>query len=717
MYLSRIDLIGFKTFARKTAVVFPAPGVGEGAKPLTVIVGPNGSGKSNIADAIRWCLGEQSLKMVRGKQSEDVIFSGGDGASRSGFAEVTMTFVNDDGRLGEGAEVAITRRVYRDGEGEYLLNGEPTRLSDLQLLLSEAGVAQKSYAVIGQGMIDSVLLSSPEERKVFFDEATGVRALYLRRTQAVNKLQRAETNLAEGRRILSELEPRWQLLHRAMERLQRRAQIEERLAEVIVRYFGGRQRAAQHAVAQAAERFALAEGAAQRADAAYQAIDGELSTFLAAARRAEAAVQAKAAARLEEYRALQGVVRAAEQALTQAQHAVALARATAKAAWAPLPYDELIRAFDALMDDVGRGVVGADLLERMRVLRKRLVKPEDGEVVIDAALEQAVTAAEGALTAEKARLAAWEQEGKNVVDGDVAPGVDGRDIQERLRGARLEVQQAQAAFAQARLDRSLADEALATVRREVVEQVVGYAATIETFAEILSLEDLEKLGREYRSLQREAASLGALDPETEREYAEVTERVHFYRAQIDDLTSAIAQTSDVLRSLDREIKQKGDSAFTDLAAAFRKAFVELFGGGSARLVLQEGREEDGETLPAGVEIEATPPGKTLKSLALLSGGERALTALALLMAIMETNPAPFILLDEVDAALDEANTRRFAGLLAKLRQKTQFLVITHNRATMEVADALYGVTMGRDGVSRLLSVTLSDYAEHATARR
>jgi chromosome segregation protein len=140
-------------------------------------------------------------------------------------------------------------------------------------------------------------------------------------------------------------------------------------------------------------------------------------------------------------------------------------------------------------------------------------------------------------------------------------------------------------------------------------------------------------------------------------------------------------------------------------------------GGSARLVLQEGAEEGGEVLPAGVEIEATPPGKTLKSLALLSGGERALTALALLMAIMETNPAPFILLDEVDAALDEANTRRFAALLLELRKKTQFLVITHNRATMEVGDALYGVTMGRDGVSRLLSVSLADYADETTARR
>lgn len=118
-----------------------------------------------------------------------------------------------------------------------------------------------------------------------------------------------------------------------------------------------------------------------------------------------------------------------------------------------------------------------------------------------------------------------------------------------------------------------------------------------------------------------------------------------------------------------------------------------------------------------MEIFAAPPGKTQKGLQLLSGGERALTAIALLCAVMATNPSPFVVLDEVDAALDEANTVRFANILAELRHKTQFLVITHNRATMEKADALYGVTMGGDGMSQLLSVKIEDYVEGESARR
>jgi chromosome segregation protein len=279
------------------------------------------------------------------------------------------------------------------------------------------------------------------------------------------------------------------------------------------------------------------------------------------------------------------------------------------------------------------------------------------------------------------------------------------------------VQQGQAELSQARVERSLAEEAQQALEQEIRENVATYTGLIGAMNESVPGEELEALGREYRSLQREAALIGALDPEMEQEYSAVTERVNFYRVQIDDLSQAIQQTTSLLRELDQEIKQKGEGAFEALAEAFARAFKELFKGGQAALKLQASSgENEGEVL-MGVEIEATPPGKKLKSLALLSGGERALTALALLMAIMETNPAPFILLDEVDAALDEANTRRFADMLAKLKEKTQFLVITHNRATMEVGDALYGVNMGRDGTSRLISVTLADYGQETTARR
>src|SRR3989338_9217136 len=171
MYLERLEVQGFKTFAKKTGLSFPAPK--SGRNPIVSVVGPNGSGKSNLADAIRWVLGEQSLKILRGKKSDDVIFSGSDGRSRSGFAEVTIVLNNEDKTMPvDFPQITITRRLYRDGTAEYLLNDSPTRLLDIQLLLAQANVGQRSYSVIGQGMVDHVLVASPQEQKDFFDDAT-----------------------------------------------------------------------------------------------------------------------------------------------------------------------------------------------------------------------------------------------------------------------------------------------------------------------------------------------------------------------------------------------------------------------------------------------------------------------------------------------------------------------------------------------------------------
>ena len=189
MYLRRLELQGFKTFAQKTVLEF-VPETG-GRRGLTAIVGPNGSGKSNTADAIRWVMGEQSMKLLRGKKSEDVIFSGSEKKSRAGFAEVSLTLVNDDKPDIELAEIVVTRRLYRDGQSEYEVNRQSARLTDVALLLAQAGIGQRTYSVIGQGMVDQVLSASPSERKVFFDEAFGVRPFQLRREQGLPADHRA----------------------------------------------------------------------------------------------------------------------------------------------------------------------------------------------------------------------------------------------------------------------------------------------------------------------------------------------------------------------------------------------------------------------------------------------------------------------------------------------------------------------------------------------
>jgi len=229
MYLEKIELTGFKSLANRTILEFK-PG-------LTCIVGPNGSGKSNIVDAIRWATGEQGLKNLRGKKSEDVIFSGSEKRARGNLAEVSLFLNNHDHRLPlEYETVAISRRIYRDGENEYLINQQKVKLQDIVLLLAQANFGQKSYGIIGQGMTDYILTCSPLERKDFFDEAAGVKHFQIKREAAVRKLERSRQNLQQGELTLAEIEPRLKLLARQVNKLRQRQEIEVKL-RALQRYY------------------------------------------------------------------------------------------------------------------------------------------------------------------------------------------------------------------------------------------------------------------------------------------------------------------------------------------------------------------------------------------------------------------------------------------------------------------------------------------------
>lgn len=201
MYLKRLELHGFKSFAPRTALEF-SPGI-------TAIVGPNGSGKSNVADSIRWVLGEQSMRQLRGKRSDDVIFAGGQGRAQAQMAEVGLVLDNIAGWLpSEFAEVIVARRSFRSGDSEYLANGQRVRLKDVLLLLAQARIGHDSYTVVGQGLVDQALSQRPEERRGLFEDAAGIRQFQAQRTEAEQKLNLTQSNLARLRDILGEIEPR-----------------------------------------------------------------------------------------------------------------------------------------------------------------------------------------------------------------------------------------------------------------------------------------------------------------------------------------------------------------------------------------------------------------------------------------------------------------------------------------------------------------------------
>jgi chromosome segregation protein len=201
MYLKRLEMLGFKSFASRTVLEF--------SSGITAVVGPNGSGKSNVADAMRWVLGEQNMRQLRGKKSDDIIFVGGQGRAPLGMAEVSLTLDNSTGWVpSEYSEITVARRCYRSGESEYLINKQKVRLKDVILLLAQARIGHDSYTVVGQGLIDAALSLRAEERRGLFEDAAGIRPFQVQRADAENRLKQTEQNLERLRDIVSEIEPR-----------------------------------------------------------------------------------------------------------------------------------------------------------------------------------------------------------------------------------------------------------------------------------------------------------------------------------------------------------------------------------------------------------------------------------------------------------------------------------------------------------------------------
>ncbi len=229
--LRSLELHGYKTFASKTSFEFPGK--------ITAIVGPNGSGKSNVADAIRWVLGEQSYRLLRGRKTEDMIFIGSDMRSRAGMASATITFNNEDNWLPiDFSEVSVTRRAYRDGQNEYLLNGQRIRLRDIQELFAQSGLAERTYTLIGQGLVDTALSARPDERRKFFEEAAGIGLYRSRREESVTRLEQTKRNLERVRDILSELEPRLKSLERQARRFIEYKTIQADLKVLLHEWYG-----------------------------------------------------------------------------------------------------------------------------------------------------------------------------------------------------------------------------------------------------------------------------------------------------------------------------------------------------------------------------------------------------------------------------------------------------------------------------------------------
>ncbi|MBI4262110.1 hypothetical protein HY624_01130, partial [Candidatus Uhrbacteria bacterium] len=702
------------------------------------------SGKSNIADSIRWVLGEQSMKIVRGKKSEDIIFSGSEKKARMGMAEVSMTLNNEDRQAPiDYSEVTITRRLYRDGTSEYLINKAAARLLDIQLLLAKANFGQRTYSVIGQGMVDEILMVSPKERKEFFDEAAGVKQYLIKKEHAENKLTLAKENLKQAELLIQEIEPQLRSLTRQVKRLERREEVEKELRGLQNTYYGSLNHGITESLKTLGSQIANRESLRKTKETEVAEIQKKLTAlekqetrgeaFLEAQRAYETVVKKRNTLRDEEF--------ALKQALLKAE------RATVQTALA-IPPHELLASLDAVLKDYDAAITAItearsiDILKSLqprltgiRAALEALVKrvtpksnaPEGHDVgslknKLETLASALIMTAKEIASAEEAlkKLASREKEEKSAFFALQ------RQFQTEQTALNTLVQEEN----NAKIDRARLDQKKEDLDREIKNE--GVVLTSPGDVHPTPPGDIA----EIQKLKHQLELIGGTDPESVSEYTKVKERHDFLTTQSEDLSKSITSLEGAIAELDETIKLQFDTAFEKINEEFQKFFRTLFNGGAAKLVLVkevpqsdplllvgEGGDEvpedarvQGKKLDArskkqivtGIDIHATPPGKRMKGIGMLSGGERALTSIALICSFISNNPAPFVVLDEVDAALDEANSERFAAILDELAHKTQFIAITHNRATMHKSSLLYGVTMGDDGVSKVLSVKLED---------
>lgn len=891
MYLEKLEIQGFKSFANKNTLIFPGM-ISRDRRGITSIVGPNGSGKSNIADAVRWTLGEQSMKTLRGKKSEDIIFSGSDKKGRAGMAEVSLFLNNEDHKAKiDYSQVVITRRLYRDGESEYSINQSRVRLSDVQILLAKSNFGQKTYSVIGQGMVEGFLNTTLTERKEFFDEATGVKQYQIKRDDSLNKLIHSYENLNQALMLLSEIEPRLKSLTKQVNKLRKRGEIETELKQLQKNYYGKIWHEINGQFKDFNKKFLEMEkvkmekekknaelnrelGSLEKQNlgsdefGAWQKELNELSgqkeilTKQLAKLEAELEIKLEASGKfdlswlinkngeiklelgniIEEATGLEKNIEQEKKILVELEKEKNVINLKINKLEGELLKHSASSGGQGLgkinlelrdLNELAENSAETDDLANIKVIIIKI--KQKVKLILDLSttalerenLEQAQKDLMSLMREKETivakinesnfRVSARTERVKLIKEKEIQLAKESRSIEDKLKQSQGTINLAgnkdnQAAVKSnlSGLNKKISDlkekmgsfnakesqqkaklfalqKNLQALQNEInglnnqLNDLKINSTRHETRLEDLEIEirnnygnlkditdknqaaqgdeplDTESAMEKINSLKRQIDQIGGLDPEIEKEYTETKERFDYLDGQTHDLNNAIGSLEKIIKELDVIIKERFDKEFKNISAKFEEYFKILFNGGQAKIVkimaddLADKKTEEpaeAETIEpaadqlrpsaseakgqatedrcannlkrikylqkynatglAGIEILATPPGKKIKSIAMLSGGERALTAIGLICSIISCNPSPFVVLDEVDASLDEANSERLAKILDDLSHKTQFIVITHNRASIRRANIIYGVTMEEGGVSKLLSIKLDE---------
>ena len=746
MRVKSLEISGFKSFAKKSSFDFGAS--------ISAIVGPNGSGKSNVAEALRFVLGEQSLKSMRGKRTEDLIFNGSKSAERQNRAKVTISFDNSDRTFPiDYDEVAISREIHRDASSEYFINGSSVRLKDVIELLASVHIGASGHHIISQGEADRILNTSPKDRRAMIEDALGLKIYHWKIVESEKKLLKTEENMRQSESLRREIAPHIKFLKKQVEKVEQARALRDELATMYGDYLKREEtyikhtREKLHGEKETLEKeLHVANEALAHADS-LRGVQTKDSVEVAELVRVRAEIGTvrrerddlgRKIGRLEgmieyEERRMNAPVEAHEKTVS-AEEAESLAQNL---------YDELGHAESSENYLYIKGVVSATRQKVGKFLEH--IRGSDSVPVNN---EQARKALDD-LRVEHKNLLGSQQ---NLEDKILGFETKMRELEIVLETKRAETTDAERASFEFRAKKQELTLRLSMVRehienfardevsfreelreggilvgRTILDYVNNKIDVELALAEPRAEQEARRKKIERTKIRLEDIMGGGSGEEIMREYDEAVARDEFLAKELEDLAKSAESLRDLMRGLEEELGVQFKDGIKKINKQFGEFFALMFGGGTASLEVAyekkkkrsdtdiegmlegaEVMEEQEEEAEEGIEVAISLPHKKIRGLQMLSGGERALASIALIFAVSQVNPPPFLVLDETDAALDEANSKKYGDMVATLAKYSQLIVITHNRETMSRAGIIYGVTMGSDAISKLLSIKFEE---------
>ena len=730
MQLKHIKLSGFKSFVDPTKISFPTNMVG--------VVGPNGCGKSNVIDAIRWVLGELSAKNLRGDSMVDVIFNGSEKRKASGQCSIELLFDNSSAKIGgEYAsynEVSIKRVMTRDAQSDYFINNAKCRRKDVQDIFLGTGLGPSSYAIIEQGMVSKLVSAKPDELRTHIEEAAGVSKYRERRRETESRIKRTKENLSRVKdirdeigRLIKRLENQAKAAEKYKKLNDEKSQIELDTAILFSLEAKNNRDDLQKKLDSLNRDLKIKNAESDTIQSQIDQFRTENESVLTEYESAQKnfySIGAEIAKREANLQNINKTENETKFKLEKTKENLEKAKETEKNFDELSPSEQAIHILneiiatlkkysiqnDGILDKASKlKVLLAEILNiasaqsktlteeyqsRQEDLSKEIFEAEKLKSSIEEEMQTYVeesSQAESVLISLRQKQSKFNEDLRSLENNKSIVELDSRSISEKITNVRL--------------DLKTYEINLENSNKKIKAAGIDIEKIDFTKYEDLSISELED---KLANIEAKIIRLGAINLAAPEEIEEESKRKEELDKQYDDLIEALDKLNGAIKKIDNETKTIFKDSFDAVNIKLKEVFPKLFGGGLAELNLT-----DDDPLHAGVILMARPPGKKNSSISQLSGGEKALTALALVFAIFDLNPAPFCLLDEVDAPLDDLNTLRFINMVEEMSKTVQFIFITHNKVSMERSDYLMGVTMQEAGVSRMVSVDVNQALELA----